>query len=276
MQEKSFINNLLGGIRKKIQRKLHNPYREINIGWIKLKYYKHLAPGKTRQHKMFGKIVYFTNPQEFLHAIKEIFVDKLYDQSLQERPYIIDCGANIGMSVIYLKQQFPQAEIVAFEPDEKNFELLKKNILSFGYDQVTLKKAAVWTDNKPLLFSVTGTMSSSIVTEQSATTVSVDAYRLKDLLNRKVDFLKIDIEGAEYSVVKDIMPELEKVNNLFIEYHGTYTQNPELADMITSLTEKGFQIYIKEATSVYDRPFLKAKNTSLSFDIQLNIFCKRT
>lgn len=275
MQKSSFLSNIISGLKKRYSRFSGNPYKQVGLSFFKIKILKHLSPGKIRRQKMFGSLFYYHNPQEFLHGLKEIFVDRLYYQTLQEQPYIIDCGANIGMSVIYMKQLYPKAEIVAFEPDERNFELLEKNIQSFGYDGVTLKKAAVWNDNKPLLFAVTGTMSSSIATEKTAATVSVDAYRLKDLINKKVDFLKIDIEGAEYCVVKDIMPVLEKVTNLFIEYHGTYEQNHELADLISSLTQKGFQIYIKEATSVYDSPFVNSKNTSLPFDIQLNIFCKR-
>ena len=40
--------------------------------------------------------------------------------------------------------------------------------------------------------------------------------------------MKLDIEGAEYKVLKDIADNLGNVNNMFIEYHGTFDQNNEL------------------------------------------------
>src|SRR6266404_2067922 len=120
MQNESFAKKLRRGIQKRSTDLFKNPYKEVNLNWLKLKYYKHLPPGRLRAHKLFGKLVYFYSPAEFLHGLHEIFISKIYDQQLDKRPYIIDCGANIGLSIIYMKQRYPEAEILAFEPDEKN------------------------------------------------------------------------------------------------------------------------------------------------------------
>lgn len=270
------INNLLKGIDKRLKQYFSNPYGEVGINWLQLKYYKHLPPGKMRTHTMFGKPFYFTSAAELLHASKEIFIDKIYQQQLPARPYIIDCGANIGLSVIFLKRLCPAAEIVAFEPDEKNFELLSKNVASFGYQHVSLRKEAVWIENTTLHFSNEGSMSSKIESSENANTYEVKAIRLKDLIDRKVDFLKIDIEGAEYKVLCDLEDALFNVNNLFVEYHGSFAQNGELSSLFNLFTEKGFHYYIKEATSVYEMPFTKNKNPEIPYDVQLNIFCFRS
>ena len=199
MSNNSFFNNLLKGVNHTVNRFIHNPYREVNISWLKLKILKHLPAGKLRHHNLSGKKVYFTNAQEFLFGLKEIFIDKSYYQQLPPNPVIIDCGSNIGLSIIYIKKLYPGATVTAFEPDEKNFELLQKNINSFQLNNVTLHKAAVWITNAPLQFSVTGTMGSSISTSaENGKTVTVQGFRLKDILTRKVDFLKIDIECHEY------------------------------------------------------------------------------
>ncbi len=59
-------------------------------------------------------------------VLKEIFIEDIYDQQLPENAYILDCGAHIGLSVIYLKSICPSANIICFEPDNKNFELTSK------------------------------------------------------------------------------------------------------------------------------------------------------
>ena len=105
--------------------------------------------------------------------------------------------------------------------------------------------------------------------------IVVKAIRLKDFLNRQVDFLKIDIEGAENIVLTDIEDNLHYVKNMFLEYHGSFDQNKELLKMINIVSNAGFNFYIKEATSCYDSPFYRKIPSNAAFDIQLNIFCFR-
>jgi FkbM family methyltransferase len=275
MQKKSFLENIFQGIRFRLNKLFYNPYRALNVGPVKKIYYKHLNPGVPRTHQLFGKELHFISATELLHGLKEIFVEEIYKQELPANPYIIDCGANIGLSVIYLKQRHPDAEILAFEPDEGNFKLLEKNIGNFGYEKVHLHKEAVWTENTTLQFAGEGSMSSRIDSSASVNTVAVKAVRLKDYLNRPVDFLKIDIEGAEYEVMMDIADQLVLVKNLFLEYHGSFNQNEELNRLFSLIVEKGFSYYIKEATSVYPNPFVQGKGGNFNYDVQLNIFCFR-
>jgi FkbM family methyltransferase len=274
MYNSIFIRNIKNGIAINLKKLFANPYKEVNINWFKLKYYKHLPAGVIRSHQLFGKSLFFYSAPELLHGLKEIFLERIYKQQLSSKPYIIDCGANIGMSIIYMKQLYSNAEIIAFEPDETNFDLLQKNIISFGYSNVSLFKEAVWKENTTLLFSNDSSMGSKIETS-GVNSKAVNAIRLKDYLNRNIDFLKIDIEGAEYEVLKDISNELKLVKNMFLEYHGTFEQNNELVEMIEIVKNAGFNFYIKEAASIYETPFFRYKNPNTSYDIQLNIFCFR-
>jgi FkbM family methyltransferase len=273
MRNSSFAKNLIKGINKRFKSITKNPYKKVNLNWLNLKYYKHLPAGKLRSHQLFGKPLYFYSAPELLHALKEIFIDEIYKQHLSDKAYVIDCGANIGLSIIYIKHLFPNAEIIAFEPDEKNFEVLSKNIESFGYKDVILRKEAVWKENTILEFSNEGSMSSKIETGGGTNTTKVAAARLKDFLNRKINFLKIDIEGAEFDVINDLKDNLHFVENLFIEYHGSFEQNHELSSLLTLVTEHDFNYYIKEATPVYETPFYRNNSLKNPFDVQLNIFC---
>ena len=158
---------------------------------------------------------------------------------------------------------------------KKTLCCFQKNIDSFGYKNVTIRKEAVWTKNTLLQFSSEGSMSSKIETGQAANAKQVTAIRLKDLLDKPVDFLKIDIEGAEFEVMCDLDEKLSFVKNLFLEYHGSFEQTSQLTKLFTILSKNGFSYYIKEATSIYKNPFTKKKDYLIPYDIQLNIFCFR-
>ncbi len=118
MQGKSLLSNIIKGVNGRISKTFKNPYSELNINFFKLKYLKHLPPGKIKQHKLKDGTISYMNAQELLHGFDEIFIQQLYKIKLASDCYIIDCGANIGLSVIYLKQLLPNATILAFEPDE--------------------------------------------------------------------------------------------------------------------------------------------------------------
>jgi FkbM family methyltransferase len=249
-------------------------YNKAGLSWLKLQQLKFQLSRKSNLIKLFGSTVYFTTPPEFLHGIREIFVDEIYKQSLPAQPLVIDCGANIGLSIIYMKQCYPQAKIIAFEPDDTNFELLSKNMRSFAYKDVSIRKEAVWIEDTELHFADTGSMSSRIEESSGAKTKVVKAIRLKDLIIGPVDFLKIDIEGAEYAVLKDTREKLPLVRNMFLEYHGNFNQSAELTEIFSWLSEQGFSYYIKEASNVYQTPFERGRRVS-GYDVQLNIFCFR-
>ena len=276
MQGKSLLSNIVKGVSDRVSKSFKNPYRDLNINFLTLKYLKHLPPGKLKEHKLKDGTISYSNAQELLHGFDEIFIQQLYKIELEPNCYIIDCGANIGLSVIYLKQLFPAATILAFEPDDHNFSLLSRNVSSFKFDNVELKNEAVWNENTTITFTNEGSMSSKVDQKANAGK-KIKASRLKDFLNKKVDFLKIDIEGAEYAVIKDVQEMLFNVQNLFLEYHGSFNQNNELVDIFNILCNSGFQFYIKEATPVYRSPFFDAfqKSEKRDWDIQLNIFCFR-
>jgi len=269
----SLVFNIVEGGFKRVGRIFNNPYKKIGISTFQFKKIKNLPDQKPQTIEFLGSRISFGSRVEFLHSIHEIFIEEIYQQKFdREDPYIIDCGANIGLSIIYMKKLYPNSEIVAFEPDEANFSYLEKNVKSFGFFNVTIFREAIWTENTHLSFQSEGSLASRIG-EGKGKTITVKAKRLQDLLNRQVDFLKIDIEGAEFKVLMDIRNKLHFINHIFIEYHGTFDQNFELNEILQTLTANGFKFYIKQALDTYPVPFIR-KNAEV-FDVQLNIFCFR-
>ncbi len=269
------VEKLIKAAVKRFRNALHNPYEVAGLSWFDIKKLKHEAKGIRRKINVMDSPMHYSSPQDLVHGINEIFVEGIYDQELAPNAFVIDCGANIGLSVIKWKMLQPTCRVLAFEPDAENYDLLVKNIRERSYENICVEKKAVWISDEPLFFEESGSMSSKISTEGGTNTVQTNAVRLKDLIHEPVDFLKMDIEGAEYAVLNDIRDQLHFVKKMFVEYHGSYGQNGELLDALNILRKTGFNIYIKEATPVYKTPFLAKKSYPSVWDLQLNIFCTR-
>ncbi len=270
------IIELVIGIRKRLDIIFYRPFSKFDISWFQEKLLKHANSGIEYSHlyKNRYKII-FKDPKAFLYSVKELFVEEIYKFKAQDdTPYIIDCGSYIGTSILFFKTQYPNSKILAFEPDNSNFELLNKNIKNWDLKNIEIQNAAIWIDNLGVNFIADGNMASKI--DESNNTdhnenQKTKSVRLKDLLTEKIDFLKIDIEGAEYEVLLDCESKLSFVENLFIEYHGNYNEMYKLNKILNILIENNFKYYIKEAGVTFEHPFYDRENI-YDFNIQLNIF----
>lgn len=138
----------------------------------------------------------------------EIFVLEDYRLKLDFTPtLIIDGGANIGLTTIFYKNKFPDAQIIAIEPDKSNFELLQKNVRH--YPNVVNINAALW--HKLSFVKIVdkyGHGKSGLVTEEinrelngdsqndTLKTITLDEI-VRDHKIQKIDILKLDIETSE-------------------------------------------------------------------------------
>lgn len=268
----SILSKMVGDIKNRLSNT--NNLKKAGLNWFKLRQLKYSPFNTISTHNLKGKKIYFKNRAELIHSLREIFIEEIYKMKADATPHhIIDCGANIGLSVLYMKEQFPNAKVLAFEPDALSFPLLQKN--TNGMTGIVLKQKAVWKDNTTINFDNTGTLSSRIVTNPFSNQKEakiVEAERLRDYLDKPIFFLKLDIEGAEYEVIKDCADRLGMAQNIFLEYHGRFDQINELTEIFTLLRENDFYYYIKEAAPVYSTPFFR-ESFQRNYDIQLNIFC---
>ncbi len=225
--------------------------------------------------KFMSHSTHYVDGRNFITCRREIFRDEVYKIPTNENldsPIIIDCGANIGLGVIYLKSLFPKANIIAYEPDDENYDVLLKNIESHNFTKVVAHKKAVWIHDQGVEFDSKGTMDSQISPEKSKTSISIDSVKLSDVLAQfeRIYFLKIDIEGAENLVVEDCRNYIDRCENIFIEYHSIYNDTQKLPQILSVLTENGFRYHIKETNTVR-LPYLQ-KYDSGEMEFQLNIF----
>lgn len=234
----------------------------------------HIAPFTPGKTVLFGKPFSFSDAAGYLHSVDEIFGEDVYKfTTASNSPYIIDCGANMGLSILYFRKNYPNSTILAFEPDHKTFNILKENTAHF--DRVTIKEEAVWTEDTTLEFFSEGSLAGSAMVDfaHKNNKTSVTAIDLKKYLTRKIDFLKIDIEGAENELIFDIKDHLFQVDKMFLEYHGLVEKPQNLGEILNLLKETGFQYYIRLAGETLKFPFCGEK--PVNFNQQLNIFCYR-
>jgi len=110
-----------------------------------------------------GAIVSFLNYSvrlndgpNFYILYKDIFIHRIYHFEAQRPdPLILDCGSNIGMSILYFKHIYPRARVIGFEPDPAIFPYLEENVARNGLKDVQLVQAALAAREGVLTFILT-------------------------------------------------------------------------------------------------------------------------
>lgn len=206
----------------------------------------------------------------FASSYEEIFGRKIYAFYAEGKsPRIVDCGANVGLSVLYFKKLHPGARITAFEADPEIARVLRENLAAGGAGDIEVVEAAVWDSEGEVRFQAEGADAGRVA--EAGT--KVRTVPLVSYLGEPVDFLKVDIEGAELRVLRSCRDELRNVRRLFVEYHSFAGQKQELPELLTILTEAGFR-YVMRTAFCSDYPFVRA-SAHLGMDLQLNIFAFR-
>ncbi|MBN2144545.1 MAG: FkbM family methyltransferase [Candidatus Aureabacteria bacterium] len=214
----------------------------------------------------------FLDGPSLLSGIKKIFEEKNYEFfTTNPTPVIIDAGANIGLSIIYFKKKFPNARIIAFEPNPDIYKVLSQNMKSFEFTNIEYHQKAVWKENGISQFDTEGGVSGRLIKyNDKKQLINVSTIRLADFLKEKIDFLKIDIEGARTEVIQDCYDNLHNVSYLFVEYHSYHKEKQSLHEILTLLHKAGFRYHVKELFTV-PYPFLK-RSLQDEMELQLNIF----
>lgn len=222
---------------------------------------------------LFEAKFYFHHGYSFHETFREIFENNIYEFKTDNlNPIIIDCGANMGLSILYFSKKYLNAEIIAFEPDEFVLPFLEKNIQSQNIRNVELFKSAVWTQETELEFYTDNGLGGRIGKEYNRQTPRIiTAVRLRDFLDKPIEMLKIDIEGSEFAVLKDCEDLLFNVNHIFIEYHSFYDEEQHLEDILNIVKRQGFRYHLKESFS-RKKPFVDNKLVCERFDMAINIF----
>ena len=152
---------------------------------------------------------------------------------------IIDVGGHIGLFTLYASQFCKKGSIFTFEPMTENFDLLTENIKLNNIDNIKAFNLAVSNSNSSVKLYLNQDDAGHSMFSKSSKSVTVNSISLQQILDNNhiehCDFLKLDCEGAEYEIIKNLPTHyFKKIKKMIIEYHMADT-NPELLDELISI-----------------------------------------
>jgi FkbM family methyltransferase len=155
---------------------------------------------------------------------------------------ILDLGANVGYTMADFACRFPQSRVIGYELDAGNAALAALNTKPFG-SRCQVNCGAIWHKTGKITyggdqewgFRVTADVDDSLGNRKTA-----PAHTMHDVLDMHeldyVDYIKMDIEGAEAHVLRDNSSWLNSIGSIKIEVHAPAT----MAQCIRDLTDAGF------------------------------------
>ena len=238
----------------------------------------------------------FLDPKDSLqlsvNGIYGEFETEIVKNEIKSDDVVIDVGAHIGyFTLLFADLVGPKGKVFSFEPEPKNFELLKKNIEINNHQNVIPNNKVVSDKNeKCILYTFTSSSGANRIykpeNNQEAKPIeseskSLDEYFKNSPYLDKIKLVKVDVEGAELSVLKGMQNLLEKNLDikLILEFNPYFIlemgKKPE--DFLNFLFSKNFQIFFIDN----DNHKLRKLNSITQLDDQVfkkdvvNLFCKK-
>jgi FkbM family methyltransferase len=221
----------------------------VFIAYIAVLFGARFSKVRESRQQFLGMTALFPRRHGFFSQFVELFVERAYrfDES-NKKPHILDCGSNIGMSMLYFKWRRPEAHLVCIEANPEAMTYVQKNIEANGFGDVRTEAVAAGRADGTAEFHIESDVPASpgaslYRTIGAAGTISVPVRRLSSFVTEPVDLIKLDIEGAEYEVMQELSEAnvLGKVKEFWIEYHPD-ASSEAYEGITTILKNAGFTV----------------------------------
>ena len=224
------------------------------------------GPGTLR---LLGRRMDYFDRMGALFLVHEIFVHAAYDFRAQgPAPRVLDCGANIGLSVLFFKARYPDARVTAWEPHPATFARLRANVEGNRLAGVELREAAVSDEAGTMTLYADPAGPGGMVTSMhpewgGGAGFTARRERLSDAVDGPVDFLKLDVEGAEYAVLDDLAATgaLRQVRETVVEWHATPAAADGPARVADTLRSAGMEVETLSGAPVGVAGVLRGRRT---------------
>ena len=189
--------------------------------------------------------------------INEMWIHKIYTPKgfeIKDSDTVVDIGAHIGFFSIFASTYAKQGKVFAFEPTPENFAMLEENVRINNLKNILfLNQAVGGKDGKADIFLSehnTGGHSFFHTKKNSDKKITVPVISLQTLMKKYdlkiIDFLKMDCEGAEYSILFNCPKEiLQKISKISMEYHNIDDEN-NVDKLQIFLKQNGFKVTVRD------------------------------
>lgn len=236
--------------------------------------------GKIRLKDAFLEII---DTKDLFLLFQELLINEEYFIHFDtEEPVIIDGGVNIGLAIYYFKTLYPKCRIIGFEPWDKAYRVACANVKNNHWNDVEILPYGLSDKDEEYLFSVnaSNSLGGKIVQngEQDNQNASkVVCRRLSPYIKEHVHFLKLDIEGMETKVFREIAEKLDMVDNIFCEFHFSKelsASGNSLAEILRILEEKNF-VYEVSRSYAYTKVTIKKPMWHVGRNVSMLVFAKQ-
>lgn len=222
----------------------------------------------------FKYIIYFENYITFFYLFNEIFCKVVYPPIKINSYY--DLGSNIGLTILWYAYFNPILQVYAFEPDPESFNYLNKNLKVNHIKNVVTSRLALSNRSGLAKFYA---IDDNIQKLDSGLTLNqnlphrcfqVKTEKLSKFVTKNIDLLKMDIEGGEYNVFKDLLTnsKIKYIKNIIFEAHF-FDQKQEriLENLIVKLNKTG---HIKKLENSEFTKIFRYKSSSRKVHTNMN------
>jgi FkbM family methyltransferase len=168
------------------------------------------------------------NNRQSIEIARQIFAGETYRPIpyIRDVRLIVDIGANIGATSVYLHTQYPEARILAVEPSATAFALLKQNTAPFA--QIEPRQTALYDKKASLplragnMDTTTNSFGASVLARKTGETLGLEdaaGFFLREGA-QSADIVKLDTEGCEWPILNTMRPWLGQFRVIYLEYHS--------------------------------------------------------
>ena len=164
---------------------------------------------------------------------------------------VIDVGGHIGLFSLYASQFCKSGKIFTFEPVKENFQLLSENVSLNNLSNLKTFNLAVSNSNSSRKLYLNEDAAGHSMFSESSQSITVNSISLKQIFDDNdiihCDFLKLDCEGSEYEIIKNLPKEyFQKIKKMIIEYHMADTHPELLSELMEILKSHNYEIETKK------------------------------
>lgn len=212
-----------------------------------------------RMKAPIGQTIFLREVGSDTLTFTEVILEQVYRPVVERLPdcrTVLDLGANIGLTTLYLAAHYPACRFFAVEPNPDTFRVLETNVAPLvGAGRCRLFRGAVWGSEKRLAADASRDAEHysafAAVEAEGDAEGGITGLPIREIIGRagfeRVDLLKADIEGAEVELFKGDTGWLEQVGALAVEFHG---DSRERIGFDRLMGDYGFEVFDQKHTTL--------------------------